>query len=602
MSMQGSSSPSSTSESVDLWLALIGGAAVLYGVLYAGAWSAARLAGHRLPTGHEMAPVLAFAHWKDPAIAWHGAVGPTWAYWALTVVFLSLAAFLAWGAVKFWKSFTGTTPAPGSGKAVEPWKLPGLAAKGHVRQQAGKGNIMSQAKILRPSLDKHEPKHIGWRLGTSRGEECWMGVRDSLVIVGPPGSGKGLHLAIPMILDAPGAVVTTSTRPDNLAATIKARSKDGRPVGVFDPQGLAQGAPGTLRWSPIRGCERAQTAMIRASTFTADAGKGVTDGSFWQGRATVAIRCMLHAAALGDRPPKDLYRWSVSASSAQEAVAILSTHPQATPTWAHALDSIVSAEPKLRESVWSMVANSLSMLGDPRVLEAVSPGPDESFDPVSFLRQSGTLYLLGTATGASATAPLVSALVEDIADVARRLAAASPGARLDPPLALILDEAANYPLPSLPSLMSEGGGSGIPTTVVLQSLAQARDRWNREAAQAIWDAATAKLILGGVGNADDLNDISRLVGEREQVEQSRSRQVGVGQSGGSISTSTRRVPILDPSTLRTLQFSWAVLLFRSSQPIMLQLQPWTRRPDATQLRAERSEVEEAIRKGAEAVA
>ena len=249
-----------------------------------------------------------------------------------------------------------------------------------------------------------------------------------------------------------------------------------------------------------------------------------------------------------------------------------------------------------------MVANSLSMLGDPRVLEAVSPSPDESFDPVSFLRQSGTLYLLGTATGASATAPLVSALVEDIADVARRLAAASPGARLDPPLALVLDEAANYPLPSLPSLMSEGGGSGIPTTVVLQSLAQARDRWNREAAQAIWDSATAKLILGGVGNADDLNDISCLVGEREQVEQSRSRQIGVGQSGGSISTSTRRVPILDPSTLRTLQFGWAVLLFRSSQPIMLQLQPWTRRPDANQLRAERVEVEEAIRKGAEAVA
>ena len=36
---------------------------------------------------------------------------------------------------------------------------------------------------------------------------------------------------------------------------------------------------------------------------------------------------------------------------------------------------------------------------------------------------------------------------------------------------MILDEAANYPLPSLPSLMSEGGGTGITTMVVLQSLA-----------------------------------------------------------------------------------------------------------------------------------
>ena len=91
-------------------------------------------------------------------------------------------------------------------------------------------------------------------------------------------------------------------------------------------------------------------------------------------------------------------------------------------------------------------------------------------------------------------------------------------APLDPPLALVLDEAANYPLPSLSSLMSEGGGTGVCTTVVLQSLAQARDRWGREAAQAIWDAATVKVVLGGQANADDLADLSRLLGEVEVKE------------------------------------------------------------------------------------
>ena len=50
--------------------------------------------------------------------------------------------------------------------------------------------------------------------------------------------------------------------------------------------------------------------------------------------------------------------------------------------------------------------------------------------------------------------------MEDVVEAARRRAAASPGARLDPPLSLVLDEAANYPLPSL---MSEGGGTGIST-------------------------------------------------------------------------------------------------------------------------------------------
>ncbi len=32
---------------------------------------------------------------------------------------------------------------------------------------------------------------------------------DSMIILGPPRSGKGLHLAIPMILDAPGPVIYT---------------------------------------------------------------------------------------------------------------------------------------------------------------------------------------------------------------------------------------------------------------------------------------------------------------------------------------------------------------------------------------------------------
>lgn len=71
-----------------------------------------------------------------------------------------------------------------------------------------------------------------------------------------------------------------------------------------------------------------------------------------------------------------------------------------------------------------------------------------------------------------------------------RIAATGPGARLDPPLLLALDEVGNLaPLPSLPTLMAEGGGTGITTTPVLQSLAQAREKWSENAAGAIWDAS-----------------------------------------------------------------------------------------------------------------
>jgi type IV secretory pathway TraG/TraD family ATPase VirD4 len=232
-----------------------------------------------------------------------------------------------------------------------------------------------------------------------------------------------------------------------------------------------------------------------------------------------------------------------------------------------------------------MVANTFAPLADPAVLAALSPEPSTGLDPLAFLAMGGTGYLLGTASGASAAATLVAALVEDLVESARKLAARSPGQRLDPPLALVLDEAANYALPSLPSLMSEGGGSGITTVAVLQSLAQARDRWGREAAQATWDAAIVKVVLGGSANADDLADLSRLTGERAVREWSETRH---GSSPGrSVSSSVRYRPVLEASELRRLRFGTALLLLRSAAPMIMDLRPWTARPDAPALQAAR---------------
>jgi type IV secretion system protein VirD4 len=466
----------------------------------------------------------------------------------------------------------------------------GLASRRQVRRAAGVRVLKRNGAVLRPGLAVPGPSDLGYRIGRASSVQCWVSVEDSIVVLGPPRSGKGLHLMIPAILDAPGAVVTTSTRPDNLAATIKVRQGYG-PVAVFDPQGLAPGVGATTRWSPIRGCELPRVAMARAKALCTDTASGVENTSFWAQQCEMAVRCLLHAAALDGRAAVELYRWSLSPLAAEDAADILRSHPQAAPAWATALDAVLSADPRQRDSIWSMVANAFAALADPCVLDAVSPRAGEVFDPVRFLRERGTLYLLGTASGASATATLVAAFIEDIIESARRLAAASPGSRLDPPLAVILDEAANYPLPSLPSLMSDGGGTGITTLVVLQSLAQARARWGQHEAAAIWDAAIVKLVLGGSGNAEDLRDLAALVGTRRERRAAESR----GPDGRrTVSTSRHEVPVLDTGQLRTLPFGQAVLLLRSAPPILLRLQPWTRRRDAAQLKTLRAEMEASL--------
>lgn len=562
------------------------GAVALAGLLWVGAAVAATLTGRAAPRWGFTGALELVRRPADPTAAWGTPMPGPVAYWLVTAFVALAACGAAWWLVQAWRGGDHT-------RRRDPRSLPGTASMSEVRQAAGARSVVRRARHARPSLTRPHPREVGYLLGRSRGVGAWASVEDSILVVGPPRSGKGLHLVVPTILDAPGAVVTTSTRPDNLAVTYQTRHALG-PVAVFDPQQLAAGIPDGLRWSPVRGCETPQVAMIRARGLAAGTGmsRTVDGGDFWQGQTESVLRALLHAAALDERTARDLYRWSLDPAAVTEAITILG-RAGAAPGWDSALEQAAHADPRTRDSIWLGVRQALSALADPRVLAAVTPATGESFDPAAFLRSRGTLYVLGTASGAGAAAPLVAALVEDMVETARRIAAGSPGARLDPPLLLALDEIGNLaPLPSLPALMSEGGGSGVTTLAVLQSLSQARDKWGEQQAGTLWDAAIAKVILGGGSNARDLTDLAALIGDRDEETTTVSRDP---RGGRSTSSSWRRVPVMDTSRLRTLPFGTAVLLLRTAPPVVLDLVPWTARRDAAALRKGHEGTEQRMR-------
>jgi type IV secretion system protein VirD4 len=592
--MNVSSSPGRASpEATDLALGLLFAGMAAAVVLWLGACLAALVVGSDPPPLEATALGELLRQPSDPGTAWATRMPGSVLYWTITALPAITLAVAAGGLWQMWHGHERRA-------RTDPRRLAGTATPGEVAGAAGSRAVRRRGVTVRPSVARPRPADVGYALGRCRGRRAWASVEDSMLVVGPPRSGKGLHLVIPCLLDAPGAVVTTSTRPDTLAVTMDARARVG-PVAVFDPQHLAHGLPSGLRWSPIRGCELPQIAMVRARGLAAGTGmaRTVEDGDFWAGQTEAVLRALLHAAALDGRPARDLYRWSLNPVSAAEAVTILGRDTSSAPGWDDALDQAARADPRTRDSIWLGVRQALASLADPRVLDAVSPSAGEAFDPEQFLRDRGTLYLLGTSSGAGAAAALVSAFIEDLVETVRRLAAASPGARLDPPLLLALDEIGNLaPLPSLPTLMSEGGGSGITTLAVLQSLSQARDRWGEQAAHSVWDAAIVKLVLGGGSNARDLQDLSALIGERDERTDSISRD---SYGGRSTSTSIRRVPVMDTSRLRTLPFGVGVLLLRSAPPIVLDLDPWTARRDATELTDARISTEAIIRTTAGAV-
>ncbi|EYT56576.1 type VI secretion protein [Leucobacter sp. UCD-THU] len=571
---------------VNVSLGLLAVMAALSGLLRLAATIAAWLVGTPRPRAGMLAGLAAVVDPLHPARALEAPGLNAPLYWTIAVVLLTVVSVPAVWAVMKW-----------FGRSTRPniRRIAGTATGGEIAAAASAKQLLRRASTLRPSLPRGsaKPSDVGYFLGRARGHDVWATVEDSILLIGPPRSGKGRFVAVNAILDAPGSCIVTSTRPDNLTITLEARRKIG-PVAVFDPQNLAPGLPSGLRWSPVRGCRDPQVAMIRAAGLAASSGFGdVEGGGFWEGKTRAAIQAMLHAAAIDGRDARTLYQWALSPTAAMDAVRVLQGSAEAAEGWADSLESMATSDPRTRDSIWQGVGLAFQSLADPRVLDAVCPDEDEAFDPETFIAARGTLYLLATGAGSSSSAALVAALIEDIVEVARRMAARGPGARLDPPLLMCLDEIGNLaPLPSLPVLMAEGGGTGITPLPVLQSLAQAREKWGENAAQAIWDASIVKIVLGGGSNTRDLQDLSALFGERDED----TDAVTADQYGGrSLQRSIRRVPILPADLIRSLPFGTGAIVLRSARPIIANLRSWTDRTESRELQNARAEIENQIR-------
>jgi type IV secretion system protein VirD4 len=573
----------------NLLIGLIVAATAAGGLLWTAAYATAGLAGAERPTADLLSGAWALLNDPgDPATAWGTAI-PAAGYWAVVATQVAIVIVVAW---VVWRVFRTSGPR----RETDPHRLPGLPSGRAAVRTAGVKPLLARAEVLRPSVAKHkkvQPEQVGYHLGRVGRSQVWLSVEDSLLVLGPPRSGKGMNTVVPMILEAPGAVVTTSLFTDNIALTLRQREKRG-PVAVFAPS-LGQALPSAMRWSPIRGCEHPDTAQLRATALAAGTSRGVENASFWRDKTIQALYPMLHAAAISGATTADFDRWCSGPALAEEAVTILRDHPRAVPGWADKLAEIINADPRTRDNMWAGVQQATKSLSNPNVLDACSPRPGEHFDPARFLADSGTLYVVGDDKGVDG--PLVAALIEDIFAAAKHLANTSPGNRLDPPLLLMLDEAANIAyLPSLPTMVSAGGGRGVTTVNVWQSRAQARDRWGTDAERAIWGASTVKLVLGGLSDAQDLNDLSTLVGTREERTDTASVN---GDGSRSTSMSWREVPIMRPEQIHTMLKGVALMVHPGQQPALVDLIPYTQRPYSAQLADDRDAITGLLRNEAD---
>jgi len=526
------------------WLALAGcWALATAGWLF---WAAARVAawmtgGTAEPFGEKfIADVLHGRTWR----AWPHT--PTVAVAVIAVVLIAGAAVLA--------AVTGRA----IGRRRPPAGDPVAALARNPRMRALTHQAAARAAVgLRRSLSGHDPRlmdpaQAGLALGrlmrpgrrAVTGPVVYASWEDTVVAVMAPRSGKTTSQAIPFVLSAPGAVIATSNKSDLWAATAALRTANGGRAWLFDPQRITQ-QPQAWWWDLLHCLRTVEDAHRLAGHFVLT----VADEhrrDLWGPAAQDLLAALLLAAASSAHTLHDVAGW-LNEPAVPTPIELLADAGFAA--MAASLRGAQNGAAETRDGIYQTARTGARAMTDPDIMAWVTPPPHGElpvFDPGGFAASVDTLYLLSKSR--SAAAPLIAALSDTAMRAAERRAERL-GGRLDPPLVVPLDEAANIcRIADLPDLYSHLGSRGIIPVTILQSYEQGVTVWGEHGMAALWGAATKKVIGAGVDSPRLARDLATLVGQHDVP----VRTLSYGDGRASESVSLRRQDILEPAAIRAL--------------------------------------------------
>jgi type IV secretion system protein VirD4 len=399
--------------------------------------------------------------------------------------------------------------------------------------------------------------------GPRRAPTLWTERAQSVAVIGPTQSGKTTSIAVPAILGWDGPVVAASVKTDLVADTEGWRQRLGT-VSYFDPARVTGRPPSN--WSPLPAARTWDGARRVAADLTEVARSPATspDGEFWYATASKLLAPLLFAAATGGATMHDVARWLDTQEVAEvmerlEAAGVEEAIWAARASW--------QRDDRQRSSVYTTAETVV----DPLVGTSRPPAADPTIDPDQLLSGNHTLYLCAPAHDQRRLRGVFVAVVKQVLEAAfTRAARTGP---IDPPLLVVLDEAANIaPVAELDGLAATCAGHGIQLVTIWQDLAQITARYGPRA-PTVLNNHRARLFLSGIAEPSTLEHASLLVGEEEVSIRTRTRD---GRGGGSLTTSVQRRRLLAPETLRQLPPGTGVLIYGERPPARLRLVPWWR--------------------------
>lgn len=436
-------------------------------------------------------------------------------------------------------------------------------------------------------LGRHHRMILATENGRRRGARA--GDRGAVALIGPSRSGK-TTAAITGILGWRGPAVLSSVKADLLAGTLEARRALGD-IRLYDPT-ASTGRQGDGRWSPIRLASTTVAAQRAARSLCDAAPKNGVEGGmdFWLAQVEILLSGLLFVAhhtggdmttvakwVLTQDRPSPLGEGDVShrinhlMNEGSRPAAVGAEEAR------RALEAIWALEDKVLSSVYATAQTVVWPWSDPGVALAAKR-PNITLEWLS--AGSNTAYLCAPIEDQRRLAPafagLLDALIKEVF-----LHVARTGRPLDPPLLIVIDEAGNTPLRSLPEYASTLAGLGVVLVTVWQSLAQIEASYARQADTILSNHLT-KLIFPGASDTSTLRYISQILGDVE-VETS-SRSYTDHSSRGSTQLATTRAGLAPAHAVRQMRRGEGLLIHGTLPPAHVRTIPHYRLPRAVRRR------------------
>ena len=390
-------------------------------------------------------------------------------------------------------------------------------------------------------------RHRGQGTRVTLGTHLWGSVNlpaeDHLMVLGPTGSGKSSGLAIPAILEWPGAVVVTDPKGELIETTMAARRRVGQ-VAVFAPL-MRPSDP----WNPLSAVHSSEDALRTAGFLM---GRAPEREPFWHDLAHQLLQGLLVEAAMTGMTLGDLVAMLQSVPA--EELASEMGHPVAR----RLVQGATCGGDRTAMSVVATLISKLAPYATDKVAEATA---QSSFDPADLGRQRlQTIYCLVTPHDAPLLRGVVSAL---LASCWRAIYQSPPLT----PVLFVLDEFAQLTLlPELPALVQLGRSQGVRMMLMAQDLSSITATYGQETSTALWANCRCKLLLSGISEIDLLERVSRLVG---------SATVHRQQPDGPDEPISSH-PLITPDEVRRLRDDRALLLRGSGHPAVIRQRRWYR--------------------------